>query len=346
MTNRDRASFQAGTNSYVPGMQYSHDVVHGQGNAFSLGTPAAVSATNIAAADAANAVATTEVAHDITLDGTYGRTLRVTPSGNPGNAAAVDIFGIDYLGQQMAERFTGASGATAILYGQKAFKKIIKSKIVTAASNAVNWAVGTGFRLGLPYKGDAMWAKENGAFAQLYKRDTTLWIDWDTTDAVAGRSKFVRAEFPGYVNTLIGIPDAGGGAADPVVTVKLATVAIVGLTVTIDTSDTTGLTVTDTPTTVGYSANNRFRPNDMIEVVAAAAAAAFGNRMALVMTPTQFSPAILTDPQTLTAGDPRGTYEPIFTPDGVGEIVVGLTGDPAVNGSNNGGLHGIKHVIA
>lgn len=54
---------------------------------------------------------------------------------------------------------------------------------------------------------------------------------------------------------------------------------------------------------------------------------------------------VLTDPQTLTTGDPRGTYAPT-TLDGVMETILGLEGDNSVNAAGNGGLHGIKHVIA
>ena len=55
--------------------------------------------------------------------------------------------------------------------------------------------------------------------------------------------------------------------------------------------------------------------------------------------------AVLTDPQTLTLGDPRGTYAPT-TLNGVNEPFVGLEGDPWVNAAGNGGLHGVKHVVA
>lgn len=52
---------------------------------------------------------------------------------------------------------------------------------------------------------------------------------------------------------------------------------------------------------------------------------------------------VLTDPQTLASGDPRGTYAP-STLDGVMETILGLDADQWVNAAGNGGLHGIKHV--
>lgn len=342
MVARDRSAFAVGINCYVPGMGYAADIVHGQPAAFSLGSPAAVSANNIAAAIAANAVATTAVAISWTMDSKYGRTLRLTPSGNPGNSASIDIFGFDYLGQPMVERFTGASGSTSILYGKKAFYRVTNSKIVTAASNAVTWAVGTGYRLGLPYKGDLHWVQENGVLVPIYKRDVDFFVDRSAVLAAAGGSKWVRPAFPGFVKTLIGTPDGGGSTNDPVITVKLATVAITGLTVTVDTSDTAGTTVTGAPTTPGYSANNRFLAGDKIEIAGASAASALGDRLGLTLTPTQFTLPDLTDPQTNVTGDPRGTYEPLTVPGGF-EIIVGLSGDPTVNASGNGGLHGLRH---
>lgn len=49
---------------------------------------------------------------------------------------------------------------------------------------------------------------------------------------------------------------------------------------------------------------------------------------------------VLTDPQTLATGDPRGLY----TPGTFGvPIVVGLIPDPSYNTAGNGGLHGIRH---
>jgi hypothetical protein len=54
---------------------------------------------------------------------------------------------------------------------------------------------------------------------------------------------------------------------------------------------------------------------------------------------------VLTDPQTLATGDPRGTYNPVIALNGVVEIVVGLDGDASVNAAGNGGLHGIRHFM-
>lgn len=348
MTTRDRRAFPFGINHFVPGMGYGSHVKSGRGSLFNLGSPAAVSANNIAAATAANAAAGTLVSYsNFSMDSTYGRTLRLTPSGDPGaTGGTINIFGYDYLGQPMAEQFSGANGSTAILYGKKAFRYVTHSVIVTPSTNAVTWAIGTGWRFGLPYRGDVEFAYENGVLVPVYKRDMIVWLQRAAAKAVAGGTDFVRMDCPGFVKTLYGVPAGGGGATDPVITVELGGVAITGLTVTIDTSDVAGLTVSDTPTTPGYSANNRFRAGDKVEIVAAAAAGAFADQVGLEITPTQFTHPVDTDPQTLTTGDPRGTYEPLMTPDDTAEIVVSLVGNVSVNANGRGGLHGIKHVAA
>lgn len=346
---RDRSVRFQGVNMYVPAMVSAAALLQGAPSPFSLGTPAAVSANNIATATAANATAGTQVAYTYVADSTYGRTLRLTISGDPGNSVAIDIFGEDYLGQPMAERFTGASGATAILYGKKAFYRVLYSKVVTASSNAVTWAIGTGWRFGLPYKGDVAWAKEAGVFVPLYKRD--FWTYREIAGAAVGggpSGSIIKAPCPGFVKTLSGSAEMPAGSTnDPAVTVKLGGTAITGLTVTPDTSaaGTIG-ELTDTPTTTGYIANNRFRAGDLIELVAADADTSGAIVVGLEITPTQASLPVLTDPQTLTTGDPRGTYESIMTPDGASEIIVALHGDNSKNSSGNGGLHGIRHVVS
>lgn len=348
MPLRDRAAFAAliGSNMYVPGMQAAAHLQIGEPAPYSLGSPAAASANLIAAATAANAAAGTTVSYAVTMDSTYGRTVRLTPSGDPGNAAAVDLYGFDYLGQPMIERFTGASGSTAILYGQKALYRVTKSVIVTPSANAVTWAIGTGFRFGIPYKGDVVWAKEAGVFVNVAKRQVFLEADRSAAESVAGASRFFRAPFPGYVDSVYATSAGNGGATDAVVTVKLATVAIVGLTVTIDANGAAGAFVTDQPTTLGYNANNRFRAGDLIEVAAAAAAGAGNDRIGLILIPTQVSLPDQTDPATRITGDTRGTYEPIVTPGVASELIVGVVADAAVNAAGNGGLHGIRQFNA
>ena len=103
----------------------------GQPTAFSLGSPAVGSATAIGTAVAANPAANTIAALSYTSDAKFGRALIMTISGNPGNSCIQDVYGFDYLGQPIIERFTGASGATAVLYGQKMFYRVTAMKTIT-----------------------------------------------------------------------------------------------------------------------------------------------------------------------------------------------------------------------
>lgn len=342
---KDRAAFLPGINTYVPGMQYASALVHGQPTDFSLGSPAAESASLLVNAGNAQAAANTDIVIGSTLqlqDSAYGRNLRLSISGNPGNANVIDVYGFDYLGQPMVERFTGASGATAILYGRKAFKRVSRARVVTPSTNAVTFNLGTGSKLGLPFKGDLVQAREAGVQTQLFNRDQIFYMDRSAAEAVSGGSRKIIAPFPGYVKGINGVANGGGGTTDPVITVSIGGVAITGLTETIDTSDTTGAVVTGVPTTPGYNANNRFKTGDVITVVAAAAAGAFGDRLGIILTPTQFSTPDLTDPQTAVTGDPRGTYEALRVLDG-SEVIVSMIGNPQVNAAGNGGLMGLRH---
>lgn len=347
MTNvRDRSASLAllGTRQYVKAMAYSAALVHGAPVEFSLGLPAVESATAIATAAAANPAANTLQALSYQSDSPYGRNVVMTISGNPGNSCVQDIQGIDYLGQPMVERFTGASGATAVLYGRKCFWKVTGMKTITPASNVVTYNIGTGRRLGLPYKGDLEYAKEAGVQIPIFKRDQVLEVVRPAALAVAGGSVFVRAPTAGFVKDVNGYTYGAGSTNDPVITVKLATVAITGLTVTLDANVSTSASrVVGVPTTAGYNANNRCVQNDLIEIAGTSAASAAGDVVGVTFTPTQFSLPDLTDPQTNVTGEPRGSYEPNVVMNGAKEIRVALIGDNEVNASGNGGLHGLAH---
>jgi len=56
--------------------------------------------------------------------------------------------------------------------------------------------------------------------------------------------------------------------------------------------------------------------------------------------------AVLTDPQTATTGDPRGTYAPTTSLNGTNIISAVFDFVNDVNTSNNGGLHGIRQYTA
>jgi hypothetical protein len=234
---QDRNFFQLGVNNYVPAMGYAAAPIHAAPARFSLGSPATASATfvgtllpgTLALGGVLNSVAyfTTPKL----MDARYGRTVTATPSADPGaSGLIVEIVGYDYIGQPMVERITMPNGASALVAGLKAFYYVIGTRVITFSTTAgVSYSVGSGLRLGLPYKGRITSARENA-------------------------------------------------------------------------------------TDLTYAQIN-----------------------------TAHNAAILTDPQTATTGDPRGTYTRLTAPDGT-FTELGMHGDPWVNSSNNGGLLGIKHL--
>lgn len=342
----DRKFFQQGVNMYVPRMTGAANLRINGITPFSLGLPAVAAATAILIATSWQGAVDTSLAAVAVADSTYGRSIVVAPSGDPGNSCVLDVYGWDYLGQPMVERFTGASGSTSILYGKKAFYRFLKTHIVTAATNAVNYTIGTGTRLGLPYKTDIAWAQEGGLFVNVAKRDVILQTMLSVADAVAGQSSFLQAPFPGFVKNDFVIINGGGSTNPSTLTVKLGGTAITGLSAAGTQNGSAGAITTGTPTTAGYNANNRFIANAVLELVVPAAASAKGATIGVTVTPTQYLPADTTDPGLVTTGDTRGTYESLVVLNGATEIVVGLTPDASYNASGNGGLHGIKQVIA
>lgn len=339
--------FPEGINSYVPAMQYNAQFEQGIG-LFSLGTPAASDDDIIDDSVDADAVAGTIETQSYVSDSPFGRNLILTVSGDPGAAGGVvDVYGFDYLGQPMKERFTGANGATAILYGKKAFYRVTKTVIVTATTNAVTYKLGTGTWLGLPYKGDIVWAKENGVNIPLYNRDTWFWSELDAASVAGGPSGvYIDIPMPGWVKGFKGISTKpAGSTTDPVITVATAAGAITGLGATVDVS-ALGNEQSDVPTTEGYSAATRIRPGDNVQILVADADGSSGLKLGVEIATTSPLQGDETDPATATTRDPRPIYEPYITMDGAKEILVAMRGDPTVNASGNGGLHGIRHYFA
>jgi len=165
---RDRQFFQQGVNNYVPAAQYACGPLHAAPERLTLGSPAAASPTFITTlvpGATANGAVINSIAYLATpklLDATYGRTITVTPSADPGaTTLVVGVVGYDYLGQPMQENITLPNGASALVAGLKAFYLVIGTRVVTLATNTVTFSVGSGLRLGLPYKSRIVSAREN-----------------------------------------------------------------------------------------------------------------------------------------------------------------------------------------
>jgi len=137
-------------NMFVEGMQYADEVNQNGPTRIPFGVPVAASATAIFNASALNAGAVT------TLDATgvvnaqqilepWGRLISLVASGT--NTTVVQVYGADYLGQNIREDVTMTS-ATPV-NTKKAFKYV---DTVVCPANAGTISVGWATGLGLPYK--------------------------------------------------------------------------------------------------------------------------------------------------------------------------------------------------
>jgi len=203
---RDRKSFEPGINAYVPAMQYSNAINHTQPQQFSLGTPAANAV--LRSGVAANAAIGTLVTIDLVVPEPYGRTLIFTPSADPGaSGGQMDWRGFDYLGQPILERIAGVNGSATAIVGKKAFKRISSVRTVTVSTNAVTWSISSGDSLGLPYRGDVIWAREGGVLVAVAAQFTPG-VTTDPATSATGDPRGLynpTAAFDGVKEILVGM---------------------------------------------------------------------------------------------------------------------------------------------
>jgi len=193
---QDRKGMMQGVNMYCPACQFVAAMAMNECNTISLGKPAAASATAIGTGLATNTTvgAKQYLATAWVSDAPYGRPIVATPSGSV--TATVDVFGEDYLGQPMIERFAWSAVATAV-NGKKPFYRVL-GYTVQVAGGAVTLGIGTqANNLGLPFKGSIEWMKEAGvlldpatAFAK--------WVAPDLTDPATAITGDTRGQ---YINT-------------------------------------------------------------------------------------------------------------------------------------------------
>jgi hypothetical protein len=168
---RDRQGFLQGINMYVPGMQWSASLNANEGSVFSLGRPLANNDANIIATTPTNGAANlvTWFANPVVLaDTPYGRPITSTPLGAPAGAFTIDVFGEDYLGQPMTERFAHPITVTTPIVGKKPFYRILGTRTITPTAGAIGIKLGTsGLNLSLPFKASIEWAKEANVFIDL-----------------------------------------------------------------------------------------------------------------------------------------------------------------------------------
>tara|TARA_Y100000034_G_C6887065_1_gene407415 strand:+ start:1112 stop:2140 length:1029 start_codon:yes stop_codon:yes gene_type:complete len=341
-------------------MEYAADAISGGPSWYSLGTPAVADADAYITATGidCDAVAGTRVTTfagtlSSTADATFGRNVTLTPSGDPGAAGSILIGGRDYLGQPMEELLTFEDGSTAILRGLKAFMYIDYTEINVASTNAITASLGTGDLLGLPYKlGSPVGARENSLWFAPNAQVQEIFGDTDPLTISAANTVTFVAPFSGWIVGFDAIITTASTVAnttmDCIVDIDGADTGVAALDLDVGWgSSDENIGAKYSIRVVHGTASTAVNAGDRITLTSDGGATAGAATFIMFMTPRygSFTPPVLTDPQTTTTGDPRGTYTPGTTLDGTLEIEVCYIPDSFRNASGNGGLHGIVHVL-
>ena len=138
-------NFPRRINNYVPAMAYSADVNYNGETRVNFGAPLAGSGTNILNAGNMTGVSQIDLSGVAAIPDAYGRNVQIVAGA--ANATPAIVFGWDYLGQPIAESLT-LNGTTPVV-GNKAFKAFNYVQFTAAATTL---SIGTGVKLGLPYK--------------------------------------------------------------------------------------------------------------------------------------------------------------------------------------------------
>jgi hypothetical protein len=132
-------------NMYVPAMAYSSDVNYNGVTRVSFGAPLAAVANSILNAVSIAAGTQVDLSGVVAVADPFGRNVVVVAGA--ANSTAVVVYGYDYLNQPIAESLT-LNGTTPVV-GNKCFKSF---SYMTYTAAATTITLGTGVKLGLPYK--------------------------------------------------------------------------------------------------------------------------------------------------------------------------------------------------
>jgi hypothetical protein len=140
-------------------MAYSADVNYNGETRVNFGAPLAANATQILNAGSIATGTQIDLSGVAAIADAFGRNLVVVAGA--ANSTAVVLFGWDYLGQPIAESLT-LNGTTPVV-GNKCFKSL---NYMTYTAAATTVSIGTGVKLGLPYKAlRAVYEIANGVVA-------------------------------------------------------------------------------------------------------------------------------------------------------------------------------------
>lgn len=350
MTQQVATHHPAGINMYVPRMQYASNVADGGEVEVSLGSPAASDDNAIHTGldgDALNTVyatgfTTSGIGADCEGDAVYGRTVLLSPSGDPGaTGLTVRFRGEDYLGQPMVEDLTVANGSSADVEGVKAFWRVLSLEVTVAATNAITADAGWGTKLGLPYKIEQFLGGREGsiitrpagvirsAAAAVTVSGTNA---YSTTAPITGYIIGAEAEITTATTTNPAVMDAVVGGSGAAALDMIVPVGAAGVVSKVNIAKASWIAVTQGDTVVLTS-------NGGPGAGVAEFSVLFSYGLPDLTDPVD------TDPQTATTGDPRGLYLPQLTPNASREYRIRYIADRTDNGTN-GGLHGIAHYTA
>ena len=177
-------NFPRRINMYVPAMAYSADVNFNGETRVNFGAPLAAVTTSILNAASIAAGTQIDLSAVPAIADLYGRNIQIAASA--AFSTVVTIYGWDYLGQPIAEALTG-NGATPVV-GNKAFKSF---NYATYTAAAVTLSIGTGVKLGLPYKAiRAIYEVGNGALAAAGTLQAPSVVDPATTTTTDPRGMY------------------------------------------------------------------------------------------------------------------------------------------------------------
>jgi hypothetical protein len=192
-------NFPRRINNYVPAMAYSADVNYNGETRVSFGAPLAIVATAIANGVSIATAGQTDLSTVAALTEPYGRSITVVASGAA--TTNVTVYGWDYLGQPVAESFT-LNGATPVA-GNKCFKSFSYATFGATGATTIN--IGTGAKLGLPYKTlRAVYEVANGALVAAGTLQAPSLTDPATSTSTDPRGAYTPTTTLNGVNVISG----------------------------------------------------------------------------------------------------------------------------------------------
>jgi hypothetical protein len=95
----------------------------------------------------------------------------------------------------VSEDVTIGAAVATVVYTDKAFYRLWKTRIIGAAANAVTGTIGTGPKLGLPYKCMVAWSKEDGVLINRFEMTAGKVVNADITDPATSTSNDPRGTY-------------------------------------------------------------------------------------------------------------------------------------------------------